>query len=61
MNKKKKDWEEPIYFGNHKGFIKNTYILEINLKTEAEHAFTLLITLDKVISIIGTVMATMKI
>ena len=61
MNKKKKDWEEPIYFGNHKGTTKNTYILEINLKTEAEHAFTLLINLDKVISIIGTVMATMKI
>ena len=61
MHKNKNVWEEPIEFGNHKGSIRNTYLLESKLKTEAEHAFALPIPLEKVISIKGTVMAAIKI
>ena len=60
MHTNKNVWEEPIEFGNHKGSIRNTYLLESKLKTEAEHVFALPIPLEKVISIIGTVMASRK-
>ena len=60
MHHNKNVWEEPIEFGNHKGSIKNTYPLEIKLKTEAEHALSLPIPLENLISVIVTVIAAMK-
>ena len=61
MQRNKKDREKPIEFGNHKMSINNIYILEIKFKTELEHTFVIPIPLEKVISIIVTVMDENKI
>lgn len=58
---RKRDLLEAIEFGNHKGAIKNSQLLEEKLRVEVEHGYQLVLPLMKVQQLEGALMAPMNI